>query len=265
MATRGSRRRFWGFLRPSAVLNNTSSPSTSIHTIVTCGRPLAPSVTTCPYALSSSNRFADSGSLIAMMSSSCLKGYSSIEVEASAISPSRCMFSTRAGRLPPTSQLRKERSMTTLPGKDDLLVTLDQVVQDTLAYFDGAGRTTKARVDQWQARDVLMHFVYFHDATAWGIESAARGGPPWLVPADADTVNDVCRRLHERESIDDLLVQLRLAHARLLAAARKAPDLDQPCFKRSSGEVMTGRQRLELLARHWAEHVHELQAAAGAR
>jgi hypothetical protein len=29
--------------------------------------------------------------------------------------------------------------------------------------------------------------------------------------------------------------------------------------------VLTGRQRLELLARHWAEHVSELQAAAGAR
>src|SRR5262245_48779410 len=264
MATRGSRRRFWGFLRPSAVLNNTSSPSTSIHTIVTCGRPLAPSVTTCPYALSSSNRFADSGSLIAMMSSSCLKGYSSPEVEASAISPSRCMFSTRASRLPPTSQLRKERSMTTLPGNDDLLVTLDRVVQDPLAYFDGAGRTTKVRVDQWQARDVLMHFVYFHDATAWGIQSAAQGGPPWAVPADADTVNEVCRRLHEHESFDELLTQVRQAHARLQRAVGNAPDLARPCFKRPTGEAMTGRQRLELLARHWAEHVRELESAARA-
>jgi len=28
------------------------------------------------------------------------------------------------------------------------------------------------------------------------------------------------------------------------------------------GETITGRQRLEVLARHWAEHVRELQAAA---
>jgi len=153
----------------------------------------------------------------------------------------------------------------TTTSTDALIAEMDKVAQDTFRYFDGPGRTTAARVDQWQARDVLMHFIYFHDATAWGMESAARGGPPWLVPADADTVNDVCRRLHERESIDDLLVQLRLAHARLLAAARRAPDLDKPCFKRSNGEVMSGRQRLELLARHWTEHVHELQAAAAAR
>lgn len=155
--------------------------------------------------------------------------------------------------------------MTTLPPKDVLLADLDQVVQDTLAYFDGPGRTTDARVDRWQARDVLMHFIYFHDATAWGIQSAALGGPPWPVPADSDTVNEVCRRLHEHERIDELLGQLRQAHARLLAAARNASDLDQPCFRRADGELMTGRQRLALLARHWSEHVRELQAAATRR
>ena len=153
--------------------------------------------------------------------------------------------------------------MTTPPAKEALLATLDRTVQETLAYFEGAGRTTDARVDRWQARDVLMHFIYFHDATAWGIQSAAQGGPPWPVPADSDTVNEVCRRLHEHESFDELLAQVRQAHARLLRAAGSAPDLDAPCFRRATGEVMTGRQRLELLARHWAEHVRELQDAAG--
>jgi hypothetical protein len=152
--------------------------------------------------------------------------------------------------------------MTTGADKESLVQGLDRVVRDVLAYFEGPGRTTTARVDRWQARDVLQHFIYFHDATAWGIQSATQGGPAWPVPADADTVNEVCRRLHEQESFDDLLVQVRLAHARLLRAARNAPDLDQPCFRRSNGEAMTGRQRLELLTRHWGEHVHALQAAA---
>jgi hypothetical protein len=154
--------------------------------------------------------------------------------------------------------------MTDAAERERLIGTLDRVVADVLAYFDGPGRTSRARVDRWQARDVLQHFLYFHDATAWGIQSAALGGPPWPVPADADTVNEVCRRLHEAESIDELLSQLRLAHGRLLRAARSAPDLDQPCFRRASGEVMTGRQRLELLARHWREHVEELERAEGA-
>lgn len=155
--------------------------------------------------------------------------------------------------------------MTGSADKSALLANLNRVVDDTLAYFEGPGRTTTARVDRWQARDVLMHFIYFHDATAWGIQSAAMGGPLWPVPADADTVNEVCRRLHEHESVDELLAQVRQAHARLVRAIGNAPDLDKPCFRRANGETMTGRQRLELLAHHWAEHVRELQTAARAR
>ncbi|MBI2159782.1 MAG: hypothetical protein HYU25_05240 [Candidatus Rokubacteria bacterium] len=74
-------------------------------------------------------------------------------------------------------------------------------------------------------------------------------------------MNEICRRLHEHESFDDLLAQVRQAHARLMRAGRGAPDLDKPCFQRATGEIMTGRQRLELLARHWTEHVRELQEA----
>jgi hypothetical protein len=146
----------------------------------------------------------------------------------------------------------------------DVIGAMDQVAQETFAYFAGPGHGTRARVDRWHARDVLMHFIYFHDATAWGIQSVAQGGPPWVLPADADTINEVCRRLHEHESLDELLAQLRQAHGRLMAAARRAPSLDVVCFRRASGETATGRQRLELLARHWTEHVTELRQAAAA-
>jgi hypothetical protein len=155
--------------------------------------------------------------------------------------------------------------MATAAGKDTLLANLDRVVNDTLSYFDRGGRTTDARVDRWQARDVLMHFIYFHDATAWGIQSAALGGPPWPLPTGADMINEVCRRLREHETFDELLIQLRQAHARLASAVRGAPDIDAPCFRRPNGETVTGRERLEVLARHWAEHVGELQAAASPR
>jgi hypothetical protein len=142
-----------------------------------------------------------------------------------------------------------------------LLAELDRAVQEALAYFAGPGRGSTARVDQWQARDVLMHFLYFHDATAWGLQSVALGGPPWPVPADTDLVNEVCRRLHAHESLDELLAQLRQAHARLTRAVGAAVDLDQACFRRASGETMSGRQRLQLLVRHWAGHLRELQEA----
>ena len=142
------------------------------------------------------------------------------------------------------------------------IAELDRVARETFKYFGGAGKNTKAKVDKWHARDVLQHFIYFHDATAWGIQSAALGGPQWPVPGDSDIVNEVCRKLHEQESIGELLAQLKQSHARLIRAAKKSPNLDQPCFRRANGESLTGRQRLELLAKHWTEHVDELKAAA---
>jgi hypothetical protein len=42
-------------------------------------------------------------------------------------------------------------------------------------------------------------------------------------------------------------------------------DTDAPAFTRATGEALTGRQRLELLAKHWTEHVRGLQEAATAR
>jgi hypothetical protein len=150
----------------------------------------------------------------------------------------------------------------TTASKDALVNGLDDAVREVLAYFEGAGRTSSAKVDRWQARDVLQHFIYFHDATAWGIQSAALGGPPWPLPGDADIINEVCRRLHEHESFDDLLAQVRFAHGRLMKAVRSAPDLDAACFRRVNGETVTGAQRLEVLAKHWREHVAELKSAA---
>ena len=146
----------------------------------------------------------------------------------------------------------------------DAIAAMDRVAQETFAWFAGPGRGTDARVDRWQARDVLMHFILPRRDRV-GIQSVGQGGPPWPLPADADTINEVCRRLHEHESLDELLGQLRQAHARLMQAARRSPNLDVACFRRANGETMTGRQRLELLARHWTEHVDELKKAGAAR
>jgi hypothetical protein len=141
------------------------------------------------------------------------------------------------------------------------LTDLDDLVSRTLAYFEGPGRTNEARVDRWQARDVLMHFIYFHEATAWGIQSVGVGGPVFTVPADWDTINEICRILHEGETLDELMVQIRQAHACLHRAVANSPDLDRPCVRRPDGRLMTGQERLEAITDHWGEHLDELEPA----
>jgi hypothetical protein len=49
-----------------------------------------------------------------------------------------------------------------------------------------------------------------------------------------------------------------------MRAGREVQDLDAPCLRRPNGEILTVRQRLEVIAHHWAEHVRELEQAARA-
>ena len=147
--------------------------------------------------------------------------------------------------------------------ENQALSGLDDVVNRTLAYFDGPGRTRDVRIGEWQARDVLMHFIYFHEATAWGIQSVGVGGPVWTVPADWDIINEICRTLHEGETLDELLGQVRQAHARLSRSIANSPDLDRPCLQRPDGKLMTGNERIDAIAEHWAEHLLELEGPVG--
>lgn len=153
--------------------------------------------------------------------------------------------------------------MTTQISREELIAAVESAVQGTLAYFEGPGRESPARIGRWGSWDVLAHFPYWHYATTWGIESAAAGGPPWLLSGAADQINDACLGLHAGEGFDQLVSQLRLAQARLLRAAGAAQDLDAPAFRMPDGRIVTIRQRLETIARHWRGHLDALIQASG--
>ncbi|HLZ69280.1 MAG TPA: DinB family protein [Dehalococcoidia bacterium] len=151
--------------------------------------------------------------------------------------------------------------MTSTPNREALIADLDAAVQETLAWFAGPGEHSAARIDRWGARDVLAHLPYWHDATAWGIASAAHGGPPWLISGTADEVNDAALRTRAGESAAEITAQLRQATARLLRVAREAPDLDTVVFRFTDGRTLSAGQRLEMIARHWRGHLQQLQEA----
>lgn len=153
--------------------------------------------------------------------------------------------------------------MTTQGTREELITALESAVQETLFYFQGQGQTTRARIDQWGAWEVLAHFPYWHYATAWGINSSAAGGPPWQLSGTADQVNAACLPLHQGESFSQLIGQLQQAQERLIRAARSAQDLEAPAFRSVDGRLVTVGQRLETIARHWRSHLEALKAAGG--
>ncbi len=147
-------------------------------------------------------------------------------------------------------------------GRDQLVAELEAAVNETLAWFTGPGRVSQTRIERWGAWEVLAHLPYWHEATAWGIASAALGGPPWLVSGTADEINAAALRVHAGESVDAIVAQLRQATARLLRVAGEAPDLEATVFRFPDGRTLSAGQRLEMIARHWRGHLQQLAGGA---
>lgn len=151
--------------------------------------------------------------------------------------------------------------MTTNKQDDSLLAALDKTVQGVLAYFDGPGATTRARIGDWGAWEVLCHFLFWHEATIEGMESVARGGGPYRLDADTDELNARTIAKYQGSSFPDLVARLRELEKRLQRAVRNLPNWDVPVMMRLDGTTRSGRERLETIKQHWARHVAELQAA----
>ncbi|MEK7214842.1 MAG: hypothetical protein AAB289_04535 [Chloroflexota bacterium] len=153
--------------------------------------------------------------------------------------------------------------MTTPKTKDQLIAGLQTSFERVLAYYEGPRAASPVKVDQWDARDTLAHFIFWHDSSTWAIVSATIGGPIWRNPGNADETNAAAVLSHEEESIPELLQQLRWSQARFVRATRNAPDLEAIIAQRPTGESVTVRARLELLTNHWSSHLQALEAASG--
>ena len=148
--------------------------------------------------------------------------------------------------------------MTTAQELDEMLSTLEPIVNEALAYFEGPGATSTARVGDWGPREVLCHFLFWHEATAQGIESAISGGP-LVLDAPVDELNDQAVAQHAGEEMPQLVARARELQEQLVRAARRLSNLDVVVMQRPNNPPMTARQRLDRIAQHWQAHIAELQ------
>ena len=147
--------------------------------------------------------------------------------------------------------------------RDRLIASVEAAFQEAVAYFEGPGATSGVRVGEWGPVEVLCHFLYWHEATARGMESVAAGGGPHRVKAPVDDMNARAIARRSGWSIDRLLQEAAGLQQRLTRATRALPDLDAVALVRDDGTRLSGAQRLEVIADHWREHVAELRSAAG--
>lgn len=159
-----------------------------------------------------------------------------------------------------TSKEEWAESLTTKEQTEALLIVFRATVNNVLAYFGGPGSTSRARVGDWGAWEMLCHFIRWHEATIEGMESVARGGGIYVVPEPAHEENARVVAKHRGESFAQLCSQLRALHERLERAARKITDLDADVIRFFEGASASARTRLERIPKHWAEHMAVLQS-----
>jgi hypothetical protein len=154
---------------------------------------------------------------------------------------------------------------------DSLITALEQSVESGLAYFQGPGSQSKVKIGRYEPREFLCQLVWWHQATAEGMESVAAGGAPYRIYASVDEMNArAVARLAGKDinqsgtygvSLVDLTHEWQ---ARLVKAARALPDLSTTVLIMGDGSGRSVQQRLETIARHWSERVNELQALSAA-
>ena len=144
---------------------------------------------------------------------------------------------------------------------ETLLSMVDSTVNDVLEYFAGSGATNNARIGDWGAWEIMAHLVFWHEATADGMESAARGYGPYTVLHETDATNEEAIKRADGHSIHELVSRAREVQLSLKTSARQLHELDIVVMERPEApDGMTSRQRLERILHHWKSHTDALKA-----
>ena len=145
-----------------------------------------------------------------------------------------------------------------------LIRELEQSVEAGLTYFQGPGGQARIKVGHWGPREVLCHLVWWHQATVEGLESVLSGGKPYRFYASVDEMSArAVGRLAGRD-IAELAELVRQLQARLVKAARALPEPNATVLVAGDGTGRSLLQRLEMIARHWSEHIYALEAPSAA-
>lgn len=143
---------------------------------------------------------------------------------------------------------------------------LEKAFNEAIAYYQGPGSASKAKVDKWGPKETLAHMIYFCNKNAEGMETVSKGGQPIILfPApfkSADDANAVTVSQYAGKSMSQVVADARQAHQKMVKTARTMKDLDVPIVIRPNGETQTARVRIEGTANHWLNHVKELKAAS---
>ena len=136
-----------------------------------------------------------------------------------------------------------------------LIEDVERVVGEGLAYFAGVDYGSRPEVE-W----VLRHMLFWHRASAEGMESVLAGGPPFRISGTVDEMNARAAADTAGLTTAQLVEVLRDLQSRMVAAVRKLDDPEVTVVVLHDGTERAASQRLRMIAFHWRGHLEELSA-----
>jgi hypothetical protein len=150
--------------------------------------------------------------------------------------------------------------MTTGQKVDSLISDLQSVVDESVAFYGGPGATIEKQIGYWTPREVFCHLIWWHEATAQGIESVASGGEPYKYHASGDQMNARAVGRKSGRTMAQLIDEFEGVHQRLVNAAKTITNPEAIVLVNAEGTGLSAAQRLERMAKHWKGHLDEVKA-----
>jgi hypothetical protein len=143
---------------------------------------------------------------------------------------------------------------------DESIAALEHSVEEGLSHFRRLEAEAKIQAGKWGPRETLCQLVWWHHASAEGMESVASGGAPYRIYASTNEMNARAVGRLSGQSVAQLADKIQQYQTRLTAAARALANPQATVFIHRDGSEDSAQRRLESITQQWKACVGELQA-----
>ena len=143
---------------------------------------------------------------------------------------------------------------------DELVKTLGQTTEEGLSQFRRLVAESKIVPGHFGPREELCKLVWWHQATADGIESVGSGGQPYAIHASDDEMDARAVGRQAGKTVEQLATAAEGHHQRLVKAAANISDPNVTVFIHDGGREDSAVQRLEAMTKRWQDTLVDIKA-----
>ena len=109
--------------------------------------------------------------------------------------------------------------------RESILTNLDGLVSQLCSLLGTQGLASPVKLGTWGPKEILRHFLFWHQVTIEGMESVSKGDPPIRLTAPVDELNAQAVARDSSKSSTQLIAEFSQLQERLRMATMSLPSL----------------------------------------